>query len=76
MKTGPFFYVQKWTDYVKQGGNLVLTIKTGVKDRNVLIFSSGWGEIIYPLTDAKIENFDHLPSNVERKISGFDKIYS
>ena len=68
--------IQKWTDYVKQGGNLVLTVRTGVKDRNGHIFSSGWGETIYPLIDAKIGNFDHLPSNVEGKISGLNKTYS
>jgi beta-galactosidase len=68
--------IQKWTEYVKQGGNLVLTVRTGVKDRNGHIFSSGWGKTIYPLIDAKIENFDHLPSNVEGKISGLNKTYS
>jgi beta-galactosidase len=68
--------IQKWTEYVKQGGNLVITLRTGVKDRNGHIFSSGWGETIYPLIDAKIENFDHLPSNVEGKISGLNKTYS
>lgn len=68
--------IQKWTEYVKQGGNLVLTVRTGVKDRNGHIFSSGWGETIYPLIDAKIENFDHLPYNVEGKISGLNKTYS
>ena len=68
--------ISKWEAYVKQGGNLVLTVRTGVKDRNGHIFTSGWGETIYPLIDAKIENFDHLPANVEGKISGFDKTYN
>lgn len=68
--------IQKWTNYVKQGGNLVLTVRTGVKDRNGHIFSSAWGKTIYPLIDAKIENFDHLPFNEEGKISGYDKTYS
>lgn len=35
-----------------------------------------WGETIYPLIDAKISNFDHLPSNEEGKIAGLDKTYS
>lgn len=68
--------IQKWINYVKQGGNLVLTVRTGVKDRNGHIFSSGWGETIYPLIDAKISDFDHLPSNLEGKITGFGKTYS
>ena len=68
--------IQNWTNYVKQGGNLVLTIRTGVKDRNGHIFSTAWGETIYPLIDAKIEDFDHLPFNIQGKISGFGKSYS
>jgi beta-galactosidase len=67
--------ISKWTDYVKQGGNLVLTVRTGVKDRNGHIFSSGWGEMIYPLIDAEIENFDHLLPNAKGTIEGFDKEY-
>lgn len=68
--------ISKWENYVKQGGNLVLTVRTGVKDRNGHIFRSGWGEIISPLIDAKIDNFDHLPANVEGKISALGKSYS
>lgn len=68
--------IQKWTAYVKQGGNLVLTLRTGVKNRNGHIFSADWGNPIYPLIDAKITNFDHLPSNIEGKISATDKMYS
>jgi beta-galactosidase len=67
--------IAKWTNYVQQGGNLVLTVRTGVKDRNGHIFSSGWGEIIYPLIDAKIENFDHLLPNTKGTIEGFGKEY-
>lgn len=68
--------INKWENYVKQGGHLVLTVRTGVKDRNGHIFSSAWGETIAPLIDAKIEDFDHLPYNVEGKISGLGKTYS
>jgi beta-galactosidase len=68
--------IEKWMNYVKQGGNLVLTVRSGVKDVNGHIFSSGWGGPIYSLIDAKIDDFDHLPSNVMGKITGFDKNYS
>lgn len=68
--------IVKWENYVKQGGNLVLTVRTGVKDRNGHIFRSAWGETISPLIDAKIDNFDHLPANVEGKIKGLGKTYS
>jgi len=68
--------IEKWTNYVEQGGNLVLTVRTGVKDRNGHIFRSGWGEKIYPLLDAKIDNFDHLLPDMKGKISGFNTSYN
>tara|TARA_R110000868_G_scaffold21640_7_gene89753 strand:+ start:33448 stop:35532 length:2085 start_codon:yes stop_codon:yes gene_type:complete len=67
--------ITKWTNYVKEGGNLVLTIRTGVKDRNGHIFSSGWGEKIYPLIGATIDDFDQLLPNKKGTISSNGKEY-
>lgn len=67
--------IAKWENYVKQGGHLVLTLRTGVKDRNGHIFSSGWGEMIYPLIDAEIENFDQLMPGAKGSIEAFGKEY-
>ncbi|WNH11510.1 beta-galactosidase [Thalassobellus suaedae] len=61
--------ITKWKDYVKQGGNLVLTLRTGVKDKNGHLFQSAYGEKIYPLIDAKIDYFDHLLPNMKGTIS-------
>ena len=67
--------ITKWTNYVQQGGNLVLTLRTGVKDRNGHLFSSGWGEKIYPLIDATIDDFDQLLPNGKGTIKSFEKDY-
>ncbi|MCJ7757984.1 MAG: beta-galactosidase trimerization domain-containing protein, partial [Gillisia sp.] len=67
--------ITKWENYVKQGGNLILTLRTGVKDRNGHIFSSGWGEMIYPLIDAEIENFDQLLPSAKGTVKGLNKEY-
>lgn len=67
--------IDKWTNYVKQGGNLVLTLRTGVKDRNGHLFSAGWGEKIYPLINAKIENFDQLLPSGKGTIEGLNNEY-
>jgi len=66
--------IAKWEDYVKQGGNLILTIRTGVKDRNGHFFKSLWGEALYPLINAKIDDFDQLV-NTKGNIKAFDKEY-
>lgn len=67
--------IDKWTNYVKQGGNLVLTLRTGVKDRNGHIFSAGWGEKIYSLINAEIENFDQLLPSTKGTIEGLKNEY-
>jgi beta-galactosidase len=67
--------IQKWTNYVEQGGNLVLTIRTGVKDKNGHIFTSGWGEKIYQLIDATIDDFDQLLPTINGEIAAFDSTY-
>ncbi len=67
--------IAKWKRYVMEGGNLVLTVRTGVKDRNGHIFRSGWGGKIYPLIDATIEDFDHLLPQDKGTINAFGKEY-
>lgn len=68
--------VQKWLSYVKQGGNLVLTVRTGVKNRWGHLFHSSWAGPIYPLIDATISDFDQLQPNMKGKIDGQSKSYS
>jgi len=60
--------VRKWRNYVQQGGNLVLTVRTGVKNRWGHLFHSGWAGPIYPLIDATISDFDQLQPNTKGKI--------
>ncbi len=67
--------IAKWMDYVKQGGNLVLTVRTGVKDKNGHLYQSGWGEKIYPLIDAKIDYFDQLLPYMKGVVKGYNKEY-
>ncbi|MCH4552690.1 beta-galactosidase [Aestuariibaculum lutulentum] len=67
--------IEKWTNYVKQGGNLVLTTRTGVKDKNGHLFQSGYGAKMYPLIDAEIEYFDHLLPNMKGTINANGETY-
>ena len=68
--------VQKWMNYVKQGGNLVLTMRTGVKNRWGHLFNSGWAGPIYPLIDATISDFDQLLPTMKGNIESRSKSYS
>lgn len=67
--------VQKWMDYVRQGGNLVLTVRTGVKNPWGHIFRLGWAGPIYPLIDATISDFDQLLPDGIGKVDYQSKSY-
>ena len=53
--------VDKWTGYVKNGGNLILTCRTGHKDREIHLWEARFAEPIYDLIGAEIEFYD-LPA--------------
>ncbi len=55
--------VQKWQHYAENGGHLVLTCRTGQKDKNGHFFESGWAGPIRSLIGADIEFFDMLPTD-------------
>ncbi len=53
--------VDKWTEYVKNGGNLILTCRTGHKDREMHLWEAKYAEPIYDLIGAELEFYD-LPA--------------
>jgi beta-galactosidase len=52
--------VAKWTRYVDGGGHLVLTCRTGQKDKSGQLFEKPWAGTIAPLVGAEVELFDCL----------------
>jgi len=52
--------VQRWKSYVEQGGNLVLTCRTGHKNRNGQLFEAPFAAPVYPLIGGKINFYDLL----------------
>lgn len=60
--------VQRWKNYAEQGGNLVLTCRSGHKTRNGQLFEAPFGGSIYSLIGAKIDFYDLLmpqtPDNI------------
>ncbi|MDR2919748.1 MAG: beta-galactosidase [Tannerella sp.] len=67
--------VQRWTSYVEQGGNLVLTCRTGHKTRNGQLFEAPFGEPIYALIGAKIDFYDLLQPRTPDQIVFEDNKY-
>lgn len=52
--------LNRWIAYVKQGGHLVLTCRTGQKDRSGHFFEAPFGSFIKTLTGNNLEYFDLL----------------
>jgi len=61
--------VNKWRKYAEQGGNLIVTCRTGHKDRYGHLFEAKWAEPIYELIGAKIEFYDLLLNNTKGLIN-------
>lgn len=55
--------VAAWTTYAEQGGHLILTCRTGIKDRFSRLFELPLGEKIFPLIGGKTDFYDLLPDH-------------
>jgi beta-galactosidase len=61
--------VQRWKTYVEQGGNLILTCRTGHKNRNGQLFEAPFAEPVRSLIGAKIDFYDLLLPQTPDSIS-------
>lgn len=68
--------VQRWKTYVQNGGHLVLTTRTGQKNRNAKIWEMKWAQPIYDLIGAKIPFYDLMPDTVKGTIKMGLKTYT
>ncbi|OXB21847.1 beta-galactosidase [Flavobacterium tructae] len=67
--------VDKWTKYVENGGNLILSCRTGQKDKNGHFFEAKWSAPIVPLIGADVDFFDMLVADVNGTISSGNNTY-
>ncbi|MDP4239122.1 MAG: beta-galactosidase trimerization domain-containing protein, partial [Bacteroidota bacterium] len=61
--------IGKWKKYVEAGGHLILTCRTGLKDRNGHFFEAPWGDAIASLIGAKIPMYDELSAETKAKVN-------
>ncbi len=54
--------VERWRKYAEDGGHLVLTCRTGEKDRRGHLWEGPWAQPIQDLIGAKIAFYDTLPA--------------
>jgi len=55
--------VQKWTQFAENGGNLIITCRTGHRDMNGHLWEGAWSQPILDLIGADIEFYDCLPAD-------------
>jgi beta-galactosidase len=68
--------ILKLTKYVNEGGNLILTVRTGQKDRNGHFFENKWAAKIWPLIGGKIKMYDVLPDDIYAEVLMNNKKYT
>ena len=67
--------VAKLNQYVHQGGNLILSVRSGTKDRNGKNFEAKWGAKLTPLIGAQISMFDVLPEDMYAQVALNNRLY-
>lgn len=60
--------VERWKQYVTNGGHLVLTSRTGQKDRNGKLWNMRWAEPVWSLIGARVSFYDLLPDSVQGRL--------
>jgi len=68
--------VEKWIEYVKQGGHLVLSSRTGQKDTDGQLWEARLQEPIYELIGSRIEYVDQLPPDTQANVKFGENNYS
>ena len=68
--------IRKFTSYAENGGHLLLTCRTGEKDRSGHLWEALWAEPIYQLIGAKIPFYDLLPPPLEGHVTAEGKQYA
>ncbi len=67
--------IARFTRYVENGGTLILTARTGQKDKRGHLWETLWAEPIYALTGAAIPKYDVLPEGRNGKVTANGMTY-
>ncbi len=68
--------IRRFTQYVQNGGHLILTCRTGQKDRRGHLWEAAWAQPIHGLIGAKIPFYDVLPVGVNGQVKADGKTYA
>ena len=67
--------VARWAKYVENGGHLILTCRTGQKDRDAKLWEAPLAAPIHQLAGISNLFYDHMPRNLWGKVNFGDREY-
>ena len=67
--------IARWQKYVNDGGNLILTVRSGQKDRNGYFWEKPLSQPLYKLIGSEVSFFDVLSDSHKGKIDFNNKQY-
>ena len=67
--------IEKWKAYVRQGGHLIISPRTGAKDKNAHLWESNLSGVMNELIGGKIQSFDMLPAGKTGEVVMNEKSY-
>lgn len=68
--------IRKWQKYAEQGGNLILSCRTGSKDNHGHFHETLLQQPIWKLIGARVEDTDQLPPSLQGKVKAGDDLYN
>jgi beta-galactosidase len=67
--------IDRWTEYARNGGHLILTCRTAEKDRNGHLWEALWAQPIYTLIGGRIPFYDDLPDSLAGTVTSAGQQY-
>ncbi len=68
--------IEKWKKYVEDGGELLITCRTGQKDGNGHLWEDSYQGVLADLIGANISFNDQLPPDRKSKLAAFNQTFS
>jgi len=60
--------VERWRAYAEGGGHLILSLRTGTKDRNAHLWEGPWAAPVLDLIGARVAFYDVLPPPLQGRV--------
>jgi beta-galactosidase len=67
--------VARWQAYAERGGHLIISTRSGQKNREAHLWEGPWAMPVARLIGSEIAFYDHLPENISSSVKLGDKLF-